>query len=143
VTFRKYLVLVGVMFFGSVGDALLSRGMKDVGSISLNNFGTVISSVMNPWVALGILFLLVFFAAYATALSWADLTFVLPATSIGYVVLTLIARFYLHEQVSVMRWLGIVLISAGVGFVTRGPALTPAPENKMDVPETVSQAVQQ
>ena len=142
-TFRKYLVLVGVMFFGSVGDALLSRGMKDVGSVSLNNFGTVILSVMNPWVALGILFLLVFFAAYATALSWADLTFVLPATSIGYVVLTLIARFYLHEQVSVMRWLGIVLISAGVGFVTRGPALTPAPENKMDVPETVSQAVQQ
>jgi len=143
VTFRKYLVLVGVMFFGSVGDALLSRGMKDVGSISLNNLATVILSVINPWVALGILFLLVFFAAYTTALSWADLTFVLPATSIGYVVLTLIAKFYLHEQVSVMRWLGIVLISAGVGFVTRGPALTPAPENKIDVPETVSQAVQQ
>lgn len=142
-TFRKYLVLVGVMFFGSVGDALLSRGMKDVGSISLNNLATVILSVINPWVALGILFLLVFFAAYTTALSWADLTFVLPATSIGYVVLTLIAKFYLHEQVSVMRWLGIVLISAGVGFVTRGPALTPAPENKIDVPETVSQAVQQ
>ena len=142
-SFRKYLVLVGVMFFGSVGDALLSRGMKDVGSISLNNLGTVILSVMNPWVALGILFLLVFFAAYTTALSWADLTFVLPATSIGYVVLTLIAKFYLHEQVSVMRWLGIVLISAGVGFVTRGPALTPAPENKIDVPETVSPAVQQ
>jgi len=131
------------MFFGSVGDALLSRGMKDVGSISLNNLATVILSVINPWVALGILFLLVFFAAYTTALSWADLTFVLPATSIGYVVLTLIAKFYLHEQVSVMRWLGIVLISAGVGFVTRGPALTPAPENKIDVPETVSQAVQQ
>lgn len=142
-TFRKYLVLVGVMFFGSVGDALLSRGMKDVGSISLNNLATVILSVINPWVALGILFLLVFFAAYTTALSWADLTFVLPATSIGYVVLTLIAKFYLHEQVSVMRWLGIVLISAGVGFVTRGPALTPAPENQIDVPETVSQAVQQ
>ena len=142
-TFRKYLVLVGVMFFRSVGDALLSRGMKDVGSISLNNLATVILSVINPWVALGILFLLVFFAAYTTALSWADLTFVLPATSIGYVVLTLIAKFYLHEQVSVMRWLGIVLISAGVGFVTRGPALTPAPENKIDVPETVSQAVQQ
>ena len=141
-TFRKYLVLVGVMFFGSVGDALLSRGMKDVGSISLNNLGTVIGSVMNPWVALGILFLLGFFAAYTTALSWADLTYVLPATSIGYVVLTLIAKFFLHEQVSVMRWLGILLISAGVGFVTRGPALTPAPEEKVDVPETVSQVVE-
>jgi drug/metabolite transporter (DMT)-like permease len=130
------------MFFGSVGDALLSRGMKDVGSISLSNVGAVVSSVMNPWVALGILFLLGFFAAYTTALSWADLTYVLPATSIGYVVLTVIAKFLLHEQVSVTRWLGILLISAGVGFVTRGPALTPAPEATVDVPETESQVVE-
>jgi len=64
-----------------------------------------------------------------TALSWADLTYVLPATSLGYVLLALIARFLLHEQVTTTRWLGIALISAGVGFVTQGPALTPrAPE---------------
>ncbi len=65
-----------------------------------------------------------FFACYMTALSWADLTYVLPATSLGYVLLALIARYALHEQVSVTRWIGILLISAGVGFVTRGPALT-------------------
>jgi len=124
VTFRKYLVLAGVTLFGAVGDSLLSRGMKEIGSISLRHLPDVILAILNPWVALGTLFLLAFFAAYLTALSWADLTYVLPATSIGYVVLALIAKFLLHEQVSMSRWLGILLISAGVGFVTQGPALT-------------------
>jgi len=72
------------------------------------------------------LLLFAFFAAYMTALSWADLTYVLPATSIGYVLLALIAKFILHEQVTPGRWLGILLITAGVGFVAGGPALTRA-----------------
>lgn len=79
---------------------------------------------MNPWVAVGILLLLAFFAAYMNALSWADLTYVLPATSLGYVLLALVAKFALHEQISPMRWLGIALISGGVGFVAGGEALT-------------------
>jgi len=124
VTFRKYLVLAGVTVFGSVGDSLLSHGMKQLGGISLSQVSTVILAVLNPWVALGIVFLLAFFASYMVALSWADLTYVLPATSLGYVVLALIARFLLHEQISVWRWIGIVLISSGVAFVTRGPELT-------------------
>jgi uncharacterized membrane protein len=124
VSFRKYLVLAGVMIFGPVGDSLLSRGMKAVGNVSLHNLSTVVFAVTDPWVALGILFLLGFFATYMTALSWADLTYVLPATSLGYVLLAFIAKFMLHEQISITRWLGILLISSGVGFVTQGPALT-------------------
>ena len=58
------------------------------------------------------------------ALSWADLTYVLPATSLGYVLLALVAKFALHEQVSPMRWVGIALITGGVGFVAGGPSLT-------------------
>jgi drug/metabolite transporter (DMT)-like permease len=128
VTPRKYLVLAGVALLGPVGDSLLSRGMKQIGGLSLHHLSAVILSVLNPWVALGILLLLGFFASYMTALSWADLTFVLPATSVGYVLLALIARFLLHEQISLLRWLGILLISAGVGFVASGPALTHPPE---------------
>ena len=124
-TFRKYLVLAGVAVFATVGDSLLSRGMKQIGGISLHDLPTVIAAVRNPWVVLGILFLIAFFAAYTSALSWADLTYVLPATSIGYVLLALIAKFVLHEEVTLWRWLGILLISAGVGFVAGGPALTP------------------
>lgn len=123
-TFRKYLVLVGVIVLSAVGDSLLSRGMKEVGGISLRHLPEIFLVVLKPEVALGILFLLGFFACYMTALSWADLTYVLPATSLSYVLVALIARFFLHETVSVGRWLGIVLISTGVGFVTQGPALT-------------------
>lgn len=126
-TFRKYLVLAGVALCASIGDSLLSRGMKQVGSISLTRLPHVILAVLNPSVAVGILLLLGFFACYMTALSWADLTYVLPATSLGYVLLTLIAKFYLHEAVMTTRWIGILLISTGVGFVTRGPALTQHP----------------
>jgi drug/metabolite transporter (DMT)-like permease len=123
-TFRKYLVLVGVTIFASAGDAMLSHGMKQTGAISLDHPQAVILAVLNPWVAIGILLLLAFFATYTTALSWADLTYVLPATSFGYVLLALIAHFVLHEHVSVTRWLGIALISGGVGFIAGGPALT-------------------
>lgn len=123
-TFRKYLVLAGITLFAATGDSLLSHGMKQVGSISLSHWTSVIFAVLNPSVALGILLLLGFFISYATALSWADLTYVLPASSLGYVLLALIAKFFLHEHVTATRWLGIALISSGVGFVTQGPALT-------------------
>ncbi|MGA8869030.1 MAG: EamA family transporter [Candidatus Sulfotelmatobacter sp.] len=123
-TFRKYLVLAGVTLFAATGDSMLSHGMKQTGAISLQHPLGLILAVLNPWVAVGIVLLLAFFATYTTALSWADLTYVLPATSLGYVLLALIARFVLHEQVSPLRWLGIALISGGVGFVAGGPALT-------------------
>jgi drug/metabolite transporter (DMT)-like permease len=123
-TFRKYVVLAGVTVFAAAGDIMLSHGMKQAGSISLHHLQSVFLALLNPWVAVGILLLLGFFACYMTALSWADLTYVLPATSLGYVLLALVAKFALHEQVSALRWLGIALISSGVGFVAGGPALT-------------------
>jgi drug/metabolite transporter (DMT)-like permease len=131
---RKYLVLAGVTVFAAAGDSMLSHGMKQTGSISLHHLQGVFSAVLNPWVAVGIVLLLLFFAAYMNALSWADLTYVLPATSLGYVLLALIARFALHEQVSVVRWVGIALISGGVGFVAGGPALT-SHEHQESLPE--------
>jgi drug/metabolite transporter (DMT)-like permease len=48
----------------------------------------------------------------------------LPATSLGYVLLALAAKFVLHEQVSPMRWMGIALITGGVGFIAGGPEIT-------------------
>ena len=134
-TLRKYLVLAGVIVFAVSGDSMLSHGMKQAGNISLHHLQSVILAVGNPWVVVGILLLLAFFAAYMNALSWADLTYVSPATSLGYVLLALVARFVLHEQVSLLRWLGIALISGGVGFVAGGPALTSHAHHEGSVPE--------
>jgi len=113
---------------------MLSHGMKQVGSISPHHLSSVIFAVVNPWVAIGIFFLLAFFATYTNALSWADLTYVMPATALGYVLLALVARFVLHEHISPLRWLGIVLITSGVGFVAGGPALTEHPVAKGSEP---------
>src|SRR5271156_7192113 len=141
VNFRKYLVLAGVTVFAASGDSMLSHGMKQTGNISLNHLQGLIFAVLNPWVAVGILLLLAFFATYTAALSWADLTYVLPATSFGYVLLALVARFVLHEHVSPLRWLGIALITGGVGFVAGGPELTEHPHasrNPADDPPAVA-----
>jgi drug/metabolite transporter (DMT)-like permease len=73
---------------------------------------------------MGITLLIAFFASYLASLSWADLTYVLPATSIGNVIVALLARFWRHEQISPARWLGILLITAAVGFVAQGPSYT-------------------
>lgn len=131
-TFRKYLVLAGITMFSTAGDSLLARGMKDLGNIniSLHNLSSLLLAVLNPWVAAGILLLLAFFSCYMSALSWADLTYVLPATSFAYVLVALIGHFRLHEEISPARWLGIGLIAAGVGFVAAGPSLTPSRKHR-------------
>ena len=123
-TFRKYLVLAGITIFSTLGDSLLARGMKDLGGASLHNIPGLLLAILNPYVTIGIVLLLAFFASYMSALSWADLTYVLPATSLSYVVVALIARFAFHEEISSTRWLGIALIAAGVGFVAAGPSTT-------------------
>ena|SRR5437868_8190171 len=123
---RRYLVLLAIVFSAAVGDVLLSIGMKQIGAISLTRSLDLVFALRNPFVSLGIVCLLIFFGSYLTALSWADLTYVLPATSMGYVIVALLSKFLLHENVTTSRWLGIALISAGVGFVAKGPALTAA-----------------
>jgi drug/metabolite transporter (DMT)-like permease len=125
---KKYLVLAGIIVSGAVGDVLLSRGMRGMPPVALDDLPHLFAAVFTPWIAGGIFCLLIFFACYLTALTWADLTFVLPAAALDYVLLALLSQWFLHEQVTVTRWLGILLITAGVGFVTRGPALTPLPE---------------
>jgi drug/metabolite transporter (DMT)-like permease len=141
VNFRKYSVLAGVAIFAATGDAMLSQGMKQTGSISLHHLSTLIGALLNPWVVIGIILLIGFFATYMNALSWADLTYVLPASSLGYVLLALIAQFVLHEHVSMSRWLGIALISGGVGFVAAGPAATARePERSGDIGEASERA---
>jgi len=120
----RYLILLAVMLTAAVGDTLLSHGMKQVGPVSFRHLGLLLAAMRNPWVVGGIVCLLGFFASYLTALSWADLTFVLPSTAFGYVVVAMLSKYWLHEAVSPYRWAGIVLIVCGVGFVANGPSLT-------------------
>ncbi|GGH12239.1 EamA family transporter [Silvibacterium dinghuense] len=123
-TLPRYLVLAVVAVTAPLGDTLLSVGMKQVGPVSLHHLSTLIHALAVPQVFLGIALLIGFFASYLASLSWADLTYVLPATSIGNVIVALLARFWRHEQISASRWLGILLITMAVGFVAQGPSYT-------------------
>jgi drug/metabolite transporter (DMT)-like permease len=121
------MILGLVALCAPLGDTCLSRGMTQLPAISLAHPLTLIAAVFTPWIALGIALLIGFFASYLTALSWADLTFVLPATAFGNVIVALFARFWLDEPISLERWAGIALITLGVGFVAQGPSLTERP----------------
>jgi drug/metabolite transporter (DMT)-like permease len=124
---QQYLILALVSICAPLGDTFLSRGMTDLPPISLAHPASLIAAVFTPWIAIGIALLIGFFASYLTALSWADLTFVLPATALGNVIVALLSKFWLHETISLERWAGVVLITIGVGFVAQGPALTERP----------------
>ncbi len=131
----QYLVLVAVMLTASIGDTMLSHGMAQIGRVDLHHLGLLLHALRNPWIIGGIVLLIGFFASYLSALSWADLTFVMPATAFGYVVVALLSRFWLHEHLSVYRWIGIGLIVSAVGFVANGPSRTDhrmTPLDRMD-----------
>lgn len=128
---RQYLILALVAVCAPLGDSCLSRGMTNLPAISLAHPFSLVAAVFTPWIAIGIALLIGFFASYLTALSWADLTYVLPATAFGNMIVELLARFWLHEAISWQRWIGVVLITIGVGFVAQGPARTePLPEEQ-------------
>lgn len=129
-TFRRWLVLGVVALTAPLGDTLLSIGMARVGPISLHHLSELIYALKTPQILSGIALLMCFFSSYLASLSWADLTFVLPASSIGNVIVALLARFWKHEHISPMRWLGILLITAAVGFVARGPSYTEVPHQR-------------
>jgi drug/metabolite transporter (DMT)-like permease len=124
---NQYAILAVVSVSAPLGDTLLDRGMSRMPAISLAHAGALVAAVFTPWVIAGIALLICFFASYITALSWADLTYVLPATAFGNVLVALLSRFWLHEQISLSRWAGIALITVGVGFVAQGPSLTERP----------------
>jgi drug/metabolite transporter (DMT)-like permease len=122
---KTAVVLTLAIFAQVAGNILLSKGVHGIKSESLQ--ATLWQIAGNPLIWLGIFFLAMFFILYTAALSWADLSFVLPATSFGYVLNVACAKYFLQEQVSLTRWLGAVVICIGVAFVSRSKVKTVSP----------------
>ncbi len=119
---KTALLIAVIVLADAAGDVLLTRGMKQVGEVSSLKprvlFSMARKVMMNKSFLCGILFFAVTFFSFLTVLSWADLSFVFPATSLVYVVSTLGAKFMLKETVSFQRWTGIVLVCLGVALVS-------------------------
>jgi drug/metabolite transporter (DMT)-like permease len=123
-------VLIIAIVAQAAGNVFLTRGMKAIATNASRDGGGLMNTVsqslhaawqamQNPEVWLGTLLLIVFFALYAAALSWADLSFVLPATAFGYVLNVAAGHYFLNEEVTRARWLGSLVIMLGVVFVSR------------------------
>jgi len=114
-----------------LGNSFLSRGMQSVGELLSLSPLPYIRALFNPWVAVGVSLLIVWLLSHMALLSWADLSYVLPVTSIAYVLVALVGRFLLHEHVSPARWVGITLIMAGVTLVGHTAPRTHTPQKRV------------
>jgi drug/metabolite transporter (DMT)-like permease len=114
---KTILVLIPAIFAQASGNVLLSLRMKEIGS---NSWLPLMPRVVeSPTLWLGTALLIVSFVLFATALSWADLSFVVPAISAEVALNVVFANTFLHEVVSLTRWTGVLLISVGVILVLR------------------------
>ena len=102
--------------------------MKEIGSSSWSFF--FVRAVESPAFWFGTALLIVSFIFFATALSWADLSFVVPAVSAEVVVNVVFANYFLNEVVSLTRWTGVLFISIGVILVLRSERQRVRLENK-------------
>jgi drug/metabolite transporter (DMT)-like permease len=134
---KTVIVVTLAALSAAVGETLLSYGMKKNGAMNLADpsqwFSLILSVVRNPYITVGVVFLAIFFFLYLAALSWADLSFVLPLTAVSYIFAALLARFVLGEEVSVFRWIGTVVIMIGIGLIAlnggqHSRANTPSPQ---------------
>lgn len=126
---RKTRIALGIVIVSNaLGNVVLGHGMRSVGDISsyspVELASSAIRSLASPWVLLGVLLLLLFFVVHTLILSWADLSYVLLVTSVGYVLVAAASRLLLDEPITAQRWIGIVLVAGGVAFAASTPVST-------------------
>ena len=124
-------MVLALVICANIGDLTLKRGMTEIGAVELSAAGLARAfplTVTNPKIWIGILFLVGFMASYTTVLSWADYSYVMPIGAFGYALLTLFAVVFLHEEVSLQRWIGVIVVCVGVLLVGQTkPSTTEAP----------------
>ena len=116
------LLIALVVLGGSAGDVFITKGMKQLGEISTLNarrlLGIFGRAITNRYFLIGVSFMAVSYFSFLGALRLADLSLVLPATSISFVITTMGARLFLKETITPMRWAGIVLVCIGVALIS-------------------------
>ncbi|HXX22919.1 MAG TPA: EamA family transporter [Terriglobia bacterium] len=118
---RTFLFLAIIVLSGTGGDIAVTHAMKRIGEV--NNFaprallGVLRRFLQSRWAWLGIALMALAFFSLLALLSWADVSFVVPATAANYIVGGLGAKFLLKERVSKARWAGMLLVAAGVAMV--------------------------
>jgi len=117
VDLKTKLLTVFVVVTNVLGNFFLSWGMKhQPAGLGLSPLAYV-RLIFSPWALLGTTLLILWLLSRMALLGWADLSYVLPVTSIGYVFTAVLGRFFLGEKITPLRWLGTLLIVIGISFV--------------------------
>jgi drug/metabolite transporter (DMT)-like permease len=115
------LMITVIVLSNAAGDVVITRGMKEVGEISTLDPRELVSIAgrvaVNRHFLLGVFFLAIGFFSLLAVLAWADMSLVVPATSVVYVFSILGAKFVLKEHVSCLRWVGTLFVCAGVALI--------------------------
>ncbi|HEX5544115.1 MAG TPA: EamA family transporter [Nitrospira sp.] len=105
----------------AVGQIFVRQGMQQVGALEqyapLALMGYFGQALLNPYVVIGTLLNGVFYFLFLAALSWTDVTVVLPMTALEFGMAAILAVVLLNEVVPTMRWAGIALVIAGVFLI--------------------------
>jgi uncharacterized membrane protein len=115
---KTWMCATVVVLSGASGNYFMKLGMPARLATPL----AYITALFLPHVALGVALLVLWMMSRMALLSWADLSYMLPVTSIGYVLVALAGKTLLHETITLQRWMGILLIMSGVALVSAGSA---------------------
>lgn len=123
----KWMLILLTVLISSAGDILCAKGMSDSGELHAYGVSALVRVVRfiltRRLVILGALCYAVAFFSLMALLSVAQLSVAVPATALSFVVDTLGALFVLREHIPWKRWVGVLLVTAGVIL-----AVQPAPE---------------
>ena len=115
---RAFAILV--ILTNASGNFSLTWGMKHRSEALTLSPLSYLQAIFSPWVALGIALLILWMLSRMALLSWADLSYVLPVTALGYVANALLGKWFLGENITAERWMGTLLIVAGTSLVGLG-----------------------
>lgn len=132
---KTWIVTAVVILANVLGNSSVSWGVKQHGTALAFSPRQYLATIFSPWVCLGIGLLILWMLSRMALLSWADLSFVLPVTALGYVLTAVAGKLLLGEQISPQRWIGTLLIVAGTILVgSTSIRTTPAPAVPGDQP---------
>jgi uncharacterized membrane protein len=121
---RTYRLVVLLVFLKPFGNLSLAWGMRHFATTLSFNAWPYLRAFFDPLVAVGIAMHILWLVMRMSLFSLADLSFVLPLTASGYLLSALLGRFFLHEEVTSTRWLGILLLFLGVVIAGSTPRRT-------------------
>ncbi|CAN5763056.1 hypothetical protein BH20VER1_BH20VER1_08090 [soil metagenome] len=103
----------------TVSELFLKRGATDTAHISEQWGWTGLTGLASPYVWVGIVFVLGSFLTWLYVLKHMPLSVAFPASQVVHVTIPVSSWLVLGEQIVTVRWLGILLVLAGLALVAR------------------------